>query len=537
MPKTKKAAATPAAPPKAPQTDEAMERRRILPPRTPLPGQATAQEVPLAKIDDGDGGRSQAGGDVEALAASMAAVGLLQPIGLVETGAGEPADPAKARYAVLYGRRRLKAAQSLGWAMIQAMVYPARVGTDAETVRRVEAVENLERLDLNPVEEVLAVSRLLEAVAGRKADVWTDAAPQHLERAADLLGRTVPWVRDRAYLTRLCPAVRAMVADRRLPLAQAREIAKLASAEKQTLVAEFATRYGGYGYEPGGGGMHVESVHLVRRAVAERLSTLRGVPWKPGVAFAGRPACDGCPDNSAHAVLFGIDKDDAAPEARCLNIVCYRAKMRAAEGAVAKTVSRLKANKDVAPTPAAVRQAKAPEYLRPAAVARQLARARGIHPKATKSAKAGAPKGVPYEDRPENRLQEAKDAWEHKVGDLVGARLVADPQRLACFLLAQAGRTLARHVQSWVRTPDAKVWKIVDPVLKRVAAATANDFAALAADVRVEELFSSTSDGLPLWIARRLAGLMGVDLPREPALEDFLVKPAVALAKVGGKTP
>lgn len=100
---------------------------------------------------------------------------------------------------------------------------------------------------------------------------------------------------------------------------------------------------------------------------------------------------------------------------------------------------------------------------------------------------------------------------------------------------AQAGQTMAKHVQRWVRTPDAKVRTALDPVLRRIASATPPDFAALAADVKLEGLLDSNADGPPCWIVRRLAGLMDVNLPREPVLEDFLPKKAAAPAITGGR--
>jgi hypothetical protein len=396
---------------------------------------------------------------------------------------------------------------------------------EAQTVRRIEATENIERADLNPVEEVLVVSRLLESVSGRKADVWTDASPEHLQRVADLLVRSVPWVRDRAYLTRLCPAVQEMVAGRRLPLGQAREIAKLASASEQTQVAKWTVHDSDYHNPDSKDDIRVDSVRHVRKVVAERLSTLRGVPWEPGMAFAGRPACDGCPDNSAHAVLFGIDATDQAPEARCLNLVCYNAKMRAAEAAIRKTIARLKGKKDVAPTASAVRGANAPTYVKPATVARQLAQARGIKPGPSAGAKSG-PKAIPYDERPDTKFRNAHGDWKTGVRGLVAAAIVASHERLACFLMAQAGHTLRRRVMSWVATPDEKTRKTVDAVLKRMARARPEDQVALAADITAESLFEKDLGDTPLWIIRRLAGLLDVNLPREPVLDDFLPKAA-----------
>lgn len=515
MPHAKKVTAPEAAPPPHPVA---------------CPAAATLGDIRLIDLDaiDDAGAHRQAKPDVEALAKSLADVGLLQPIGVVEMWAGKAA-----RYLVLYGRRRVAAARALGWATIRATVHPAEVAKDPVAVRRLEAIENIERAALNPIEEVLAVSRLLETIAGRKAESWTDATPLQLQRAADLLGRTTAWVRDRAYLTRLCGTVQAMVADRRLPLAQAREIAKLASADEQTLLARWAV-----GREDWFGAKYsimIQSVAHVRANVAARLSTLRGVPWEMGVAFAGRPACEGCVDNSAHATLFGIDAADETPEDRCLNVICHRAKMKAAESAVNRAVKDLKPVKDVAPTPAGVRAIRTlPDYVKPATVARRLAQARGIHPKAA----AAVPRepDLPYAERPEGKYGAAHEKWQTAVYELVGAPMMADSRLLACYLAARAGKTMHNHVMRWVQQPDARTRKVMEPVLKRVASATAADLDALASEVAPKALFAQDLDAPPLWMVLRLADVLFVALPREPALEDFRPK-APAETAAPAKTP
>jgi hypothetical protein len=76
----------------------------------------------------------------------------------------------------------------------------------------------------------------------------------------------------------------------------------------------------------------------------------------------------------------------------------------------------------------------------------------------------------------------------------------------------------------------------MEPVLKRVASATAADLDALASEVAPKALFAQDLDAPPLWMVLRLADVLFVALPREPALEDFRPK-APAETAAPAKTP
>jgi ParB/RepB/Spo0J family partition protein len=86
------------------------------------------------------------------LAASMTANGLLQAI-MVR--------PFGARYVVVHGERRLRAARSLGWLTIAAEVRDIA----AEDAPWLALVENLQRADLSPIEEARAYQALITAGA------------------------------------------------------------------------------------------------------------------------------------------------------------------------------------------------------------------------------------------------------------------------------------------------------------------------------------------------------------------------------------
>lgn len=86
------------------------------------------------------------------LADSLGAKGLLQPV-LVRPREGEPGT-----YDLVAGERRYRAARMLGWRAIAAIVTTG----DAEELA---LIENLQRVDLTPLEEARGIRRLMETHA------------------------------------------------------------------------------------------------------------------------------------------------------------------------------------------------------------------------------------------------------------------------------------------------------------------------------------------------------------------------------------
>jgi ParB family chromosome partitioning protein len=83
------------------------------------------------------------------LQASLAASGLLQPITVRRAGEA---------YELIAGERRLRAATNLGWAEIPALVKDL----DDRSSLVMALVENLQRSDLNPIDEARGYQRLAE---------------------------------------------------------------------------------------------------------------------------------------------------------------------------------------------------------------------------------------------------------------------------------------------------------------------------------------------------------------------------------------
>src|SRR6185369_17412098 len=83
------------------------------------------------------------------LEASLAASGLLQPITMRRAGDA---------YELIAGERRLRAATNLGWTEIPALVKDF----DDRSSLVMALVENLQRSDLNPIDEARGYQRLVE---------------------------------------------------------------------------------------------------------------------------------------------------------------------------------------------------------------------------------------------------------------------------------------------------------------------------------------------------------------------------------------
>ena len=129
---------------------------------------------------------------LRSLTASIQALGVLQPISVHALGDG--------RYEVIAGERRVRGAREAGLSKVPAKVYQHLSEAQIKTLA---AVENLQREDLNPVDEVDAVLDLLSAELKRDRDALMRA----MERWRRLVLRDPELVRaddqDRSDIKRL----------------------------------------------------------------------------------------------------------------------------------------------------------------------------------------------------------------------------------------------------------------------------------------------------------------------------------------------
>ena len=152
------------------------------------------------------------------LAASIRSVGVIQPILVHKSGR---------RYVIIAGERRWRAARLAGLTEIPAIVR------DWDEVRRLEAalVENLQRDDLNPIEEATGVNRLMEQCGLTQ------------EAAAERLGRSRSAVANLLRLLTLPEPIRHMLEEGALTSGHARALIPLPE-ETQLKLAAMAAEQG-----------------------------------------------------------------------------------------------------------------------------------------------------------------------------------------------------------------------------------------------------------------------------------------------------
>jgi ParB family chromosome partitioning protein len=136
------------------------------------------------------------------LQASLKHSGLLQPITLRSTAGG---------YELVAGERRLRAATQLGWEDIPAIIR----NVDDRALLSLALVENLQRADLNPIEEAEGYQRLINEFQLTQQQV------------ADAIGRDRSTIANMLRLLSLPVVVRKMVQDGQLSLGHARALLAL----------------------------------------------------------------------------------------------------------------------------------------------------------------------------------------------------------------------------------------------------------------------------------------------------------------------
>ncbi len=145
---------------------------------------------------------------LDELKASISEHGVLVPILVRELAEG---------YELIAGERRWRACAALQRAAIPAIVRPS---TDRESLE-VAIIENLQRENLNPLEEAAGIAQLIEAHAFTQEEV------------AQRLGRSRPSVSNSLRLLSLPEAIKALVAAGQLSGAHARTL--LAAPENARL--------------------------------------------------------------------------------------------------------------------------------------------------------------------------------------------------------------------------------------------------------------------------------------------------------------
>ena len=151
---------------------------------------------------------------LQSLADSIAEHGVVQPLAVRDAGNGY--------YQIIAGERRWRAARLAGLTELPVVVLDA----DDQTVMELALIENLQRQDLNPMEEAEGYRVLMEEYGLTQ------------EQAATRVGKSRPAVANALRLLALPDEVRAMVEEGTLSAGHARAVLTLSSQRLQKAAAQ-----------------------------------------------------------------------------------------------------------------------------------------------------------------------------------------------------------------------------------------------------------------------------------------------------------
>ena len=146
---------------------------------------------------------------IEELAQSIRAQGVIEPIVVRARLAGG--------YEIIAGERRWRAALRAGLATVPAVVRDV----DDRAALAMALIENIQREDLNPIEEAQALQRLLD-----------DEALKHEELAA-AVGKSRTTVTNLLRLLKLAPGAQALLVEGQLEMGHARALLPLPTEEQE----------------------------------------------------------------------------------------------------------------------------------------------------------------------------------------------------------------------------------------------------------------------------------------------------------------
>ena len=216
------------------------KKDEVAPPKTGL------EEIPIEFIQPGKYQPRTyfAEESIAELSDSIKAQGVIQPIVLRPIGDD--------RYEIIAGERRWRAAQLAGIEKIPAVIRTV----DDESALAMSLIENIQREDLNPLEEATALQRLID-----------DFQFTHQE-VADAVGKSRSAVTNTLRLTQLAPPVAEMLVAGDLEMGHARALLTLEVNEQVAVAKQVVAR-----------GLNVRQTEELVRAAGK---TAGGAGVKPG---------------------------------------------------------------------------------------------------------------------------------------------------------------------------------------------------------------------------------------------------------------
>ena len=178
-------------------------------------------EVDINKVEPGPG-QPRKNFDkekIEALAASIKEYGMIQPLIVTKE---------KDVYYIIAGERRWRAARTAGFKTIPVIERSA----STKEVMELALIENIQREDLNPIEEAEAYAKLIQEFSMTQ------------EQVAEMVGKSRPSVANTLRLLNFSDNIRALLITGEITAGQARPILALENTEDQDHAAEYIIKTG-----------------------------------------------------------------------------------------------------------------------------------------------------------------------------------------------------------------------------------------------------------------------------------------------------
>ena len=186
-------------------------------PDLPEPARSSPVEADIDRLEPNDfqprGGVDDAG--LQELAQSIRANGIIQPIVVRKVGD---------RFQIIAGERRWRAAKVAGLLRVPVSVREVTPGNE-RSLLEMALIENIQRQDLNPIEESLAYRRLADEFQLKQEDI------------ASAVGKDRATVANFLRLLKLPDEVRNEVASGRLSMGHARSLLSLTDEADQRRIS------------------------------------------------------------------------------------------------------------------------------------------------------------------------------------------------------------------------------------------------------------------------------------------------------------
>ena len=183
--------------------------------RDEIPKNKQIQDIELSKITPNkfQPRRQFSEESIKELAQTLDKEGLLQPIVVRENEYG---------YEIIAGERRFRAAQSLGWEKIPAIVN----NMNDDQAASLALIENLQRENLNPIDEAEAYKNLM------KLNNLTQT------QLAKNMGKSQSYVANKLRLLKLTPKVQSYLASGEISARHGRALVGLSERDQSRMVDE-----------------------------------------------------------------------------------------------------------------------------------------------------------------------------------------------------------------------------------------------------------------------------------------------------------